>query len=124
MKLTSLRLFLPGIAPSIEFIPCHIRRICHDAVPFIPFLLPGVKFMIIAALEISIIELTRDVFLELKQRLGQVKLNHSVLFHTDFIFMLPGVLFCVSGANKDDVLSLLAGQLEVELSHHDSVKIR
>ena len=80
--------------------------------------------MITAALESSIIELTRDDFLELKQRLSQVKHLPPVLLHTDFIFMLPGVLFCVSGANKDDVLSLLAGQLEVELSHHDSVKIR
>lgn len=123
MKLTSLRLFLPGIAPSIELTPCHIRRICHDADPFIPFLFLGVKFMITAAIEVSIIELTRDDFQELKQRLILEKFHHRMLFHTDFIFMLPGVLFCVSGANKDDVLSSLVDQLEVELSHHASVKI-
>lgn len=123
MVLTSLRLFLPGIDPSIEFIPCHIRRICHDAVPLILFLLPGVKFMITAALEISIIELTQDDFLELKQRLSQVKYLPPMLFHTDFIFMLPGVLFCVSGANKEDVLSLLVDQLEVKLSPLALVKI-
>ena len=123
MKSTSLRLFLPGIDPSIEFIPCHIRRICHDAVPLIPFPFLGVKFMITAAIEVSIIELTRDVFRELKQRLILEKFHHRMLFHTDFIFMLPGVLFCVSGANKDDVLSLLVDQLEVELSPHVSIKI-
>ena len=40
-----------------------------------------------------------------------------------YIFSTRRVLFCVSGANKEDVLSLLVDQLEVKLSPLALVKI-